>query len=128
MLSGHHRATVASCALGPVRRRQLVGQATCAPISLSLLQLAVQLRFGAIGAFKLDVDLVALERERVPIYFAMPEDSSIHRERVVVEPTPFDGVDAIGGGVFSIAPIKADGARDARRRSVRPSRRGCEFP
>ena len=73
MLSGHHRATVASCALGPVRRRQLVGQATCAPISLSLLQLAVQLRFGASGAFKLDVDLVALERERVPIYFAMPE-------------------------------------------------------
>jgi hypothetical protein len=76
----------------------------------SLLRLAMQLRLGAVRAFKVDVDFVAVEGEGPPLDFAVPQDSSLHHKGVVVEPTPFDGVDAIGCRALSIEPVEADGS------------------
>jgi hypothetical protein len=69
----------------------------------------MQLRFCAVRAFKLNVRRLAVEGEGPFLRFAMPQDSSLHLESVVVEPAPFDRIDAIARRRFSEEPVKADG-------------------
>lgn len=56
----------------------------------------MQLYLGAVRAFKGYVDFLAVESEGPLLRFAVPENSSLHLKRMVVEPAPFDGIDAVG--------------------------------
>jgi hypothetical protein len=78
--------------LASVRRRQIAGLTSSDQKYRSLICLAMQLRLCAVRAFKVDVDFVAVEGERPPLHFAVPQDSSLHHKGVVVEPAAFDGV------------------------------------
>ena len=88
----------------------------------------MQFHLGAVRAFKFDVHFLAVESERPSLHFAVPQNSSLNEKGVVVEPAPFDGVNAIGRGRVSKEPVKADGPPEPGGGPVQPFRSGCNFP
>ena len=83
----------------------------------------MQLHLGAVRAFKGYVHFLALESEDPLLGVGMPEDASLHYKGVVVEPAPFDGVNAVAGRALSKEPVKADRSREPGGGPVRPERR-----
>lgn len=89
----------------------------------------MQVHLGAVRAFKGYGHFLAVESEGPLLCFGVPEDSSLDHKGVVVEPAPFDGVDAIGcRRAHSKQPVEADRSGERGGGPVEPLRTDCIFP
>src|ERR1700729_3509368 len=86
----------------------------------SLIRFAMQFHLGAVRAFEFDFNFLAVETERPSLHFAVSQNSSLHHKGMVVEPAPFDGVDAVACRAFSKKPVNADGSCEPGSGTVEP--------